>query len=202
MKSVQLALGGLLMLAAVTATAEETIYRPAPMVEHGLEDMAQPEVQHGMIGLGYTTTVIENTALTNGVMLSGRYFTGDKWYALGELQVSSYKGNEQLQDDTVDEPSNSKRFALGMGYSLLQGNASVSGKTVMPFVLAVELAAGQQSFGDTGGRYLSGGISTQVHWKKYWGALGVRQFTLDKDAQPLVESEWGVQWDISAGFWF
>ncbi|HBS41939.1 MAG TPA: hypothetical protein DEA26_04605 [Oceanospirillales bacterium] len=202
MRSITLALAGLLMLTAAGVRADETIYQPAPMVDNGLNDLTKPSTQHGMLGLGYTTSLIENTGLQNGVLVSARYFTGDKWYALGEVEMATYSTNTLVADDSVNVPDDSTRYALGMGYSLLQGNASVSGKTVMPFVLAVELAAGEQSFGDTGGLYLSGGISTQVHWKKYWGALGIRQFNLDENAQPLINSEWGIQWDIQLGFWF
>ena len=139
------------------------------------------------------------TTLRPGIMTVERAEV-DK--ALGEVEMATYSTNTLVADDSVNVPDDSTRYALGMGYSLLQGNASVSGKTVMPFVLAVELAAGEQSFGDTGGLYLSGGISTQVHWKKYWGALGIRQFNLDENAQPLINSEWGIQWDIQLGFWF
>lgn len=202
MKRVKLGLCCLSLVAVSAASADETIYQPAPVVDNGLKALKEPSTQNGMVGVGYTTSVIENTGLQNGIQLSARYFTGPKWYALGELQVSDYSSNTLVADQSVDVPDRSTRYALGMGYSLLQGNASVSGKTVLPFVLGVELAVGQQSFGDTSGLYVSGGISTQIHWKKYWGALGVRQFNLDEEAQPLLNSEWGVQWDIQLGLWF
>lgn len=202
MNCVKLGLCGLTLVLASAAYADETIYQPAPVVDNGLKSLKEPSTQSGMLGLGYTTSVIENTGLQNGIQLSARYFTGPKWYALGELQVADYSSNTLVADQGVDVPGRSTRYSLGMGYSLLQGNASVSGKTVLPFVLGVELAVGQQSFGDTSGLYMSGGVTTQVHWKKYWGALGVRQFKLDEEAQPLLNSQWGVQWDIQVGLWF
>lgn len=203
MKKALSALVAALVISAPSIAEESQLYRPN-VQNNGLDSIKGTEVQHGMFGAGFASVLSANNDIQPGMLLSARYFAGEKWYLLGEVQLGSHSTRAVFIND-VEVRSDSEdalRIGAGAGLSLLQGNASTSGITAIPWVLATELSVGEQYSGDTSGRYTSLGMSLQFHGPRVWTALGTRQFIISDERLQQLNSDGGMQWDISLGLWF
>jgi len=45
-------------------------------------------------------------------------------------------------------------------------------------------------------------MSLQFHGERVWTALGTRQFLITDERLERLNSDGGIQWDISLGLWF
>lgn len=203
MKKALIALIPAVIIPAQSLAADSQVYRPN-VQNNGLDSIEGTQVQHGMFGAGYASTLTTNNDIQPGLLFSGRYFAGEKWYLLGEVQLGSFSTTAMIRDgvEIRGDSEDSLRFGAGAGLSLLQGNASTSGITAVPWVLATELMVGEQYSGDTSGRYTSLGMSLQFHGERVWTALGTRQFLISDERLQSFDSDGGIQWDISLGLWF
>lgn len=190
-------------VAQVTVAAEAEVYRPQ-LKTNGLKDMKSIGVQHGMLGAAYASTLSSNNEVQAGVLMNARYFAGERWYVLGELQIGTFSTSEVVVDGEVlrDEKEDALRYAFGAGYAILQGSASTSGQYAIPWAIAAELAAGEQYSGETSGQYTSMGLSVQFHGPRVWTAIGGREFSIADERLKELGSDRGMQWDISLGMWF
>ncbi|MDF1762678.1 MAG: hypothetical protein P1U57_04640 [Oleibacter sp.] len=186
----------------VSVALAEVELKNVKMRTNGLADFQSTYAKHGMLGIGLTNTLSENSESGLGVMFTGRYFATEKWYALGEFALSESKGMDATANTSSSSNDGVTRYALGLGYSVLQGTVSIYGERAMALTLAGELAVGEQTTYGNGGRYTSGGVSLQLQAPKYWTALGVRQFMIADDNLESIGQNRGMQWDISLGFWF
>lgn len=186
---------------SVSASAE--VYQPG-MQGNGLNELEETLVQHGMFGAGFASTLTSNNDHQPSMVFSGRYFAGEKWYLLGELQLGTFSSSavEVDGEELRAESEEALRYTFGAGYSLLQGTASTSGIRAVPWVLATEFNVGEQTSGDTSGRYTSLGVSVQFQGERIWTALGFREFLISDERLEQLGSDRGMQWDISLGMWF
>ena len=203
MKKALMVIIAALALPTQSLAADSQLYRPK-VQNNGLDEIKGTDVQRGMFGAGYASTLTTSNDIQPGLLISGRYFAGEKWYLLGEVQLGSYSTTAIIQDgvEVRGDSEDALRFGAGAGLSLLQGNASTSGITAVPWVHAAELAVGEQYSGDTSGRYTSLGMSLQFHGERVWTALGTRQFLITDERLERLNSDGGIQWDISLGLWF
>lgn len=200
----KLAFAVITALAVQGAVAEESsVYRPQ-LKSNGLKSMKSVGVQHGMLGAAYASTLTSNNEVQAGVMMNTRYFAGERWYVLGELQIGEFSSSAVVVDGEVlrEEKEDALRYAFGAGYAILQGSASTSGQYAIPWAIAAELAAGEQYSGATSGQYTALGLSVQFHGPRVWTALGVREFSIADERLKTLGSDRGMQWDISLGMWF
>ena len=192
-----------LVIPVPSLAAESQLYRPK-VQSNGLDAIEGTDVQRGMFGAGYASTLTTYNDIQPAMLISGRYFAGEKWYLLGEVQLGSYSTTAVIQNgvEVRGDSEDALRFSVGAGLSLLQGSASTSGIIAVPWVLATELAVGEQYSGDTSGRYTSLGMSLQFHGQRVWTGLGGRQFIIADERLEQLNSDGGIQWDISLGLWF
>lgn len=203
MKKALTVLVAALVMPVPSLAAESQLYRPK-VQSNGLDAIEGTDVQRGMFGAGYASTLTTYNDIQPAMLISGRYFAGEKWYLLGEVQLGSYSTTAVIQNgvEVRSDSEDALRFSVGAGLSLLHGSASTSGITAVPWVLATELAVGEQYSGDTSGRYTSLGMSLQFHGQRVWTALGGRQFIIADERLEQLNSDGGIQWDISLGLWF
>jgi len=199
----KLILSACALMASLSPSALAEVYSPGNQ-SNGLDALEDTPVQHGMLGAGYANTLSTNNDAQPGMLFTGRYFAGEKWYLLGELQFGTFSTRAVVQngEEVRSDDEEMLRYSAGAGYALLQGTASTSGARAVPWVIAAELTAGEQNSGDTSGRYASLGTSVQFHGDRIWTALGVREFLVDDERLQSLESDGGTQWDISLGMWF
>lgn len=193
----------LLMGVCLPISASAEVYSPGNQ-NNGLNELEDTDVQHGVFSVGYVNTLAYNNDSQPGILFGGRYFAGERWYLLGELQVGSHSTRAVVSNGEVlrEDDEELLRYSAGAGYAILQGTASTSGLRAVPWSIAAEFNAGEQQSGDTSGRYASLGLNVQFHGERVWTSVGVREFLIDDERLQALESDGGTQWDISLGLWF
>ena len=200
----RLALLSLLPISAyVQAEAVSDIYQPDTRQVRVSGQEAIP-VRNAMLGIGAVYQSQDNLESRLGVNMSVRWLASDRWYVSGEYQHAPFNQDAVVQDGAVvvEANENASVLAAGMGYAVMQGNASFNGRRSYPWQLAVEMFAGEQFTGDTSGRYTALGFSWQIIERDCWVAMGWRIYQTNDERLSKLDVNSGAQWGVSFGFWF
>lgn len=185
--------------------AETTdIYQPRVLVA-GVKKQENIERTYGSWGFGIGQVAQENLTTSMAFNFSGRYFAGERWYVLANLQAGNL--SDRVITDAngkvlVKENVTSVLINSGLGYNLMQGSASFSGLRIYPWQLAVEAHLGEQFNGDSSGRYIGLGLSWQLMIDKRWLSLDSRTFQINDDNLKQASVSKGIQWGLSFGSYF
>ena len=193
-----------LLFFTVSALADTTdIYQPE-IKRAGVTGSDAFQQRRGAwgFGLGYQSRDYLESGITYN--LTGRWFAGESWYLLGEYQYAPLN-NDAVNDGTdvvLDEDENSHLLAYGVGYTFMQGLASFHGFESYPWQLAAELYLGEQSTGDSDGRYTALGVSWQVIDDNYWVGASWRVYQSNDQRLSDLGMNSGAQWALYIGSYF
>ena len=197
-------ISSLLLLGSAYSFADTTdIYAPE-VKRAGISAQESYEKRRGAwgFGLGYQSRDHLEASITYN--LTARWFAGERWYLLGEYQHSPLS-NDAVSDDNgaeLEEDESSNLLAYGLGYTFMQGSAGFDGTQAFPWQLAAEVYLGEQSTGDTDGRYSALGLSWQIVDPDFWVAAGWRIYQSDDKRLEDLGMNRGAQWALYFGSYF
>ena len=191
-----------LMTSAKAQTTD--IYQPKVLVA-GVSKQESIERTNGSWGFGVGQVAQENLTANMAFTFGGRYFAGERWYVLANLQSGTFSdrviadagGQVLVKKDVTSVLVNS-----GLGYNLMQGSASFSGVRAYPWQLGIEAYLGEQFTGDSSGRYTGLGLSWQLIMGKRWLSLDSKTFQINDDNLKQAKVSKGIQWGLSFGSYF
>ncbi|UTW49749.1 hypothetical protein [Bacterioplanoides sp. SCSIO 12839] len=188
----------------VNAEQLTDIYQPR-VLEAGVASDADIEQRHGSWGVGIAQIAQENLPSTLGLNASARYFAGERWYVLANIQLANLS-DRVIRDDQgetlVKKDVTSVLVNTGLGYQLMQGNASFSGNRSYPWQFALEGYLGEQFNGESSGLYYGVGSSWQLQINDFWVSLDLKNFTIADDNLKQAEIDNGIQWGITFGSYY
>lgn len=195
-----------LVAVVVADTQAETtdIYQPRVLVA-GVKKQESIERTNGSWGFGVGQVAQENLTASMAFTFGGRYFAGERWYVLANLQAGNFS-DRVITDSSgkvlVKKDVTSVLVNSGLGYNLMQGSASFSGVRAYPWQLGIEAYLGEQFTGDSSGRYTGLGLSWQLIMGKRWLSLDSRTFQINDDNLKQAKVSKGIQWGLSFGSYF
>lgn len=164
--------------------------------------------RNGLFGFGIarqaSTAFGEHTLVTGSM----RYHVSENWDALlgAEVSVDSLDNPEITDGSGTVLMSSGRTFRVlnaGLGYTLLNGLTSFDGgQTYVPWKLNADAVLGQQFTGGNNGMYYGFGTSLQILKDDYWIGIDTRYFRVNDDVLNKVGTHRGLQWGLTAGFYY